>query len=129
LNKGCVLIVLEIKYFCYVNLLDTLMLISWRIKHQQTHHIYVIQVMTLCQNLDFMTTYMVAFVIICAINNYAWLHDYVIDHTCPFYCLVVNVVIVINTILWYLSLWPCWTHDYIYDWTYDCKYSYKHDGL
>ncbi len=33
----------------------------------------------LCQNLDFMTTlYMTTFVVICAINDYMWLHDHVV---------------------------------------------------
>jgi hypothetical protein len=38
-----------------------------------------IHLYSLHKNLGFMTTCMIAFVVICAISDYMWLHDYVVE--------------------------------------------------
>jgi hypothetical protein len=61
-----------------------------------------IHLYSLHKNLDFMTTCMISFLVICAIKDYMWLHDYVVELNLSH--LVTNVVIVINIIPWLLQL-------------------------
>jgi hypothetical protein len=71
--------------------------------------------LTICQNHGLMITYMIAFVVICAISDYMWLHDYVIKwskfglpsncrcgHSCKGHSMIFITMVISNT---WLHIW------------------------